>query len=323
MGFRPAQEMAVQSQVIDGCRTGQATKAQAQRAVALALFFAVCLMVFSPLSASAAGLTLVETEWRTGEIEVKYEGAISGQTIMVYAATYDSHGSYDLVDAFTANGESGSHIVQFRENGQTIWYYVRAADPATGEQGTRTNIQKQTPPITAYIINWPEMKDSFQSMSDSVKDSVDKANDDIKNKMDDLAKPSPAAQDNMKNALDNLKDAIGVPKAEDAGKDLKDALDDIADGGSNPISNDDGKGTFSGGENPDELPPLQGTQTEASFSVPITYDQNGQLIWVTLFSQEQMEKLKWWAVVYKAIEVIPWVMLVVWLVQRFTPQFKV
>lgn len=277
----------------------------------------------------AAGLSLGEADWRTGEIEINYKGATQGYTIMVYAATYDSQGAYDLIDAFTATADEGKHIVQFRNNGQTIWYYAREVNPATGEQGVRTNIQKQTPPITAYIINWPDM---LRDLDKSINDALEKA-----------MKPSPGAVNDLKDAADKLKDSIGGGQAANAGDAIKDAINEGQSGMRDPMK-DDGRGTFSGGDTGGQLPnkpttgpslpggsggpglqypnPDSGTAIEMTIRIPYGMDMQGNLMYIQLFTQEQMDKMKWLGLARTLMVATIWLIFGFWLVQRFSPQLK-
>lgn len=283
------------------------------------LLFPVALIV--PIT-HAAALHLEETDWRTGEIEISYTGATQGYTILVYAATFRSDGDYQLIDSFTAEAAEGTKVVQFQENGQSIWYYIKEKDPSTGEISPRTNILKQTPPITAYIINWPDMLKDLDAM--------------INNALVNAMTPSQNAQDNLQDALDGIKDAIGGGSANNAGGSMQDAINQGQNGMSPPIVKDDGNGTYTGGNTGGNLPggqagsggleypnPDSGTDTDMTMRIPYGVDMEGNLLYVKLFTKEQMEKMKWWDVVRNLAGAVIWVMFGIWLVQRFTPQFKV
>ncbi|WP_036720549.1 hypothetical protein [Paenibacillus sp. JCM 10914] len=291
----------------------------------MALFVFLLLTPLSSLvdaSAPTPSLRLLTTDWRTGELEIAYENAISGYTIEVYAATHDSAGSYQKIDSFTASGSSGSHITSFLENGQSIWFYIALIGP-DGSRISRSNTQKQTPPITAFIINWPDMLKDLDAM--------------INNALINALKPSQQAQDDLKNALDGLKDAIGGNSANNAGKGLQDAVDNAQGGMRPPIVRDDGRGTYDGGNTGGKLPqdpttgdgglvypnPDSGTPTELTMCLPYGVDMQGKLLKACIFTAEQMEKMKWLDVLRQLCGATIWIMFAIYLIQRFTPQLKV
>lgn len=292
---------------------------------ALSIFFILtpfCVQV--PVSAATA-LRLLETDWRTGEIEIKYEGATPGEMIIVYGKTYrdGDDAAFKPMDSFMVQSESGSHITSYLENGQSIWYYIATYDPMTNKQTGLSNRLKQTPPITAYIINWPDMLADLDSM--------------INNAIKDAATPSDKAINDLKDALDKLKDATGANSAGNTAGAIQDAINQGQQGMSQPIVNDDGNGTYSGGSTGGKLPgqpttgdsgleypnPDSGTDTEMTMRIPYGVDMQGNLLYVKLFTKEQMEKMKWLDVIRKLAAATIWVMFAIWLVQRFTPQLKV
>lgn len=287
----------------------------------------VFLLLLTPLNSiiSAASVTpslkLLETDWRTGELEISYENAIQGYTMVVFAATHESSGEFIELDRFTASGSEGKHITSYLENGQSIWYYVMMISPE-GEQ-VRSNRLKQTPPITAFIINWPDMlKDLDQMINNALKNAMT---------------PSDNAMDNLKDAIDNLANSVGAGSANGAGNDLQDAINNGQSGMKKPIVNDDGNGTYTGGSTGGKLPqdtttgegglkypdPSSGTHTELTVCLPYGVDMQGNLLKACLFTEEQMEKMKWLDILRKLCGATIWVMFAIWLVQRFTPQLKV
>lgn len=296
---------------------------QIRRGVLAALFVFLLLTPLTLIEASAPtpSLRLLQTDWRTGELEISYENAIPGYTIEVYAATHESDGNYQKIDSFTAAADSGSHITSFLENGQSIWYYIALIGP-DGSRISRSNTQKQTPPITAFVINWPDMLKDLDAM--------------INNALINALKPSQQAQDDLKDAVDGLKDAIGGNSANNAGKGLQDAINDGQNGMRPPIVNDDGNGTYTGGNTGGKLPqdtansgginypnPNSGTPTEMTVCLPYGVDMQGNLLKACIFTAEQMEKMKWLDVIRKLCGATIWIMFAIYLIQRFTPQLKV
>lgn len=292
---------------------------------ALSIFFILTLIRVQTPVAAAAPLLLLETDWRTGEIEIKYTGATPGQMIIVYGKTFrDSEDSaFKPLDSFFATSEEGRHIVSYLENGQSIWYYIASYDPITNKQTGLSNRLKQTPPITAYIINWPDMLRDLDSM--------------INNAITKAITPSDDAINNLKDALDGLKDATGAGSASNAGSAIQDAINQGQQGMSPPLVKDDGNGTYTGGSTGGKLPggttsngsglqfpnPDSGTDNEMTIRFPYGIDMQGNLLYVKIFTDEQMEKMKWWAVMRALIGATAWVIFAIWLVQRFTPQLKV
>lgn len=323
MGLDGTQRLAQPSKIM--------STIQLRRVVVMTLLAFLIIAQWVPVAQAAEPLKLLETDWRTGEIDISYTGAIDGYYIEVWAATYETNGIHVKIDGFFAEGESGRHVTRYLENGQTVWYYIKMFDDHSN-QVARSNEQKQTPPITAFIINWPDMLRDLDKM----------INDAIKNAMT----PSQEAQDKLKDALDNLKDATGANSADKAANDLKDAIDQAQSGMRPPIVNDDGNGTYTGGNTGGQLPgspghspgqlpgspggggldypnPDSGTPTEMTMRIPYGVDMQGNLLYVQLFTQEQMEKMKWLDVIRKLCGATIWVMFAIWLVQRFTPQMKV
>jgi hypothetical protein len=241
---------------------------------------------------------------------------------VLYAATFESEGTFEAIDSWTVRESEESHITSYLENGQSIWFYVRQVDPATLEYTTSQRL-KQTPPITAFIINWPDMlKDLDKMINDALKNAFT---------------PSQDAQDKLKDAVDGMKDAIGGGSANNAGNQITDAINQGQNGMRPPIVNDDGNGTYTGGSTGGQLPqtpttggsgltypdPASGTPTEMTVCLPYGVDMNGNLLKVCIFTAEQMEKMKWWDTIRQLAGVTIWIMFAIWLIQRFTPQFKV
>lgn len=294
------------------------------RRVFAALFVFLLSVSIVPITQAAAPAPrLLETDWRTGEIEVKYTGATQGYMMVLYAATHESEGSFEPIDSWTVRASDESHITSYLENGQSIWFFVRMVNPADTSEYVTSNRLKQTPPITAFIINWPDMLKDLDKM---LNDAIEKA-----------MTPSQDAQDKLKDALDKMKDAIGGGSASNAGNQMQDAINKGQGGMSPPIVKDDGNGTYTGGSDGGKLPqtpttndsglsypdPASGTPTEMTVCLPYGVDMKGNLLKACIFTKEQMEKMKWWDVVRTLAGVTVWIAFAVWLVQRFTPQLKV
>lgn len=301
---------------------GRIKAAITMRAPAWAVLVIAALFVPLGTTHAAAAITLMETQWQTGQLEVTWEGAVDGVQMTLYTRTWHDT-TYEAHDGWVAT-ESGTHISRFFENGQTVWYYVSQTDPLTGAE-LRSNEVRQTPPITAYIINWPEIWGDMSGEGGfgGIAEAIDRMNQGLQEKLDQLFTPSPQAMADLQDAIDDLKNGVGVGQAEQIGGQLQTGFNNIANGASPPVVTDDGEGTFTGGANPGELPELEGTMNDVSFCVPITQKMDGSMFRVCLLTDEQLEKMKWWRVVYDLLSVVPWVLFAVWIVQRFTPQFKV
>jgi len=255
----------------------------------------------------------------------------------LYTATYSKDGAYTAHDSWMVESSSGSYITQFLENGQTVWYYVKLYDPVADEWSPSSNIQKQTPPITAYIINWPDM---LKDLADAIAESDQRMQDFI----EDMATPSDDAIDDLKNAIDELKNAVGAGQASGTGTGLVNGLNN-AQGGMRPGLTDDGNGTFTGGSTGGQLPstsqpggaggnngpggmnlnapnPDSGTDGEMTFRIPYGVGLDGKLLYVKIFTQEQMEKLKWMGLLRTIFAAIIYIIFGVWLVSRFSPTLK-
>jgi hypothetical protein len=295
-------------------------------AVALILFYAVAAPT---VSAAVSTPQITESTWRTGEIQVCYTGVDPGVTLMMFAATHDTPGVYGKVDEWITPAGEGCHISKYFENGQTVWFYLLASN--NGDLSEQSVVTRQTPPITAYIINWDDMLFDLNSMTDSLKKTIDDGNDKIIDAMKDVSTPSDAKMQEVADAVEEVKNAIGGGSAKNVGDQLQGSFNNIGATGKPPISNDDGIGTFTGGADPSsgsptnmiQPPNLSGTKNEATICFNLTKKMDGTPYEACIFTNEQMDKLKWWAVVYKAMELLPWLMMAVYLVQRFTPQFKV
>lgn len=302
------------------------------RRVSLALFVFLLLSRTVNVSAAPAQIILNPTDWRTGELEVSYTNATPGNLMQLYVADYRDPDNYKLVDMWVASAAVESHISQYFENGQTLWYYVQQMDPATNEQSEPSNIQKQTPPMTVYITNWPEMLEDL-------KEALQESNENMADKLEGITTPSEQAMDDLKNAIEQLKNAVGAGQVGTSGSSLNNAINNGQAGMKPPIVTDDGNGTYTGGQTGGNSPfPTKasgpggqlispdldsGTDTELTMRIPYGVDMQGQLLYMKLFTQEQMEKMKWLGLLRTLAAATIWIIFAFWLVQRFTPTMKV
>jgi hypothetical protein len=287
------------------------------------LFFLITTSVFANPSAP----TVTETKWETGSLNVCYEGVTPGYTIILYSTNYKTGDSYTARDTWTASSGTECHMSLYFENGQTVWYYIVQVEPDTGLISPQSNITRQTPPITAFIINWQDMLKDLQA-------EFQKINDSINNQL----KPSDGAVQDLQDAVDGLKDAVGAGEAEKIGSDIKNGLDSGQGGMKPPAVTDDGNGTYTGGSGGFHLPNIgtktddlglvspktcEGTDNDVSFSIPYGVDFQGNMLCVKLFTQEQLDKMKWLGLVRTLASATLWIMFGMWIVQRFTPIMKV
>lgn len=293
----------------------------------------------SSVSAAPAAPVLGQTDWRTGEIETCWSGVTPNNTIILYAKTY-SNPSYHAVDSWTAPTESGCYISKPFENGQTVWHYIVQVDPNTGEVSPSSNEGKQTPPITAYIINWPDM---FNDLKGALQDMFNNLN----NHLDQLFTPSQPAIDGLKNAVNNLQDKIGAGQAISTGTDIQNSINNVQNNLYPPGIQDDGTSTFTGGPGGAKLPqgnisltppngsggtgPVgtlsapncdDGTDTPLTVEFPIGMKPDGTLLKCKIATQEQFDKYPWLRLVRDCASAALWILFGIWLVQRFAPSFK-
>lgn len=258
---------------------------------------------------------LLETDWRTGELEIKWSGVIPGNTIVLYVATHDQP-SYHVYASWTADTATGSHVVQYLENGQTIWHYIVQTDAVTGLTSPPSAYGRQTPPITAFVINWPDMLRDLAN-------AIAEANQSMQDHLDGLFTPSDAAMADLQDALNGLKQASGFGAAETAGGGLRDALDSSQAGMHPPAVIDDGVHTWTGGPTGGDLPDVEGgTATALTMRIPLFANPDGSLHYFTFFTEEQLSKFMWLAVLRKIVIAMMWIAFTIWLVVRFTPALK-
>lgn len=275
-----------------------------------------------------------ETEWRTGGLVIELSGLIPGADVTIELSKDKK--SWDVIRQFTADSNTYTTIEDGLENGQT--YYIRAKQTFGGEI-SEYGTARQTPPLTVFVINWPEIQEFFQGMYDALIDAVSHLDDSINSHLDGLFTPSPGAIADLQDAINDLKDSLGVGPVQQIGSDLQNGLDGIRGNLRTPIVTDDGEHTYTGGPNgsqsPFDLNPptggemnLQypnldsGTDTDLSFRIPITKDMNGEWVYVKLFTKEQMEKYMWLDLIRKLAIAGMWILFAIWVITRFTPQFK-
>lgn len=302
------------------------------------LLLAFFLLPTLSVEAAPTRPILQETDWRTGELQICWIGtdtAATGQVMRLWIATHASDGQYELYESWPIyeGDQEGCRIVKYLENGQSVWYYVDILDTLTGEKSPQSNALKQTPPITAFIINWPDM---FKDLIDALQ----KMNDDMKDYFNDLLTPSDQAMQDMQDALNNLANSVGAGQAGNAGNQMQNGFNDVQNGMRPPIGVDDGNGTFTGGSTGSNLPsdnqdhsngngmdlvapnPDSGTDNEMTIRIPYMVDMRGELVYLKILTDEQMEKMKWLNLIRTIAAAIIFIMFGIWLVSRFSPQLK-
>lgn len=308
------QEMAGNSEVK---KERKCRRAWRQPSGALALFLLLLLWTTHTAQAAAPSAPqLGETDWRTGEIEVKWSGVTPGYTIILFTATHETGDSYRAHDTWTAETSEGSYIVKYLENGQTIWHYIVQVNPATGEMSPPSAVARQTPPATVYVINWPDM---FRQLVDMVA----AANQSMQDKLDSLFTPSDKAMAELQQAVNDLKQASGFGAAETAGSGIRDGLTGSQAGMKPPVVQDDGVHTWTGGPTGGSLPNVKGgTETELTMKIPLFANPDGSLHYFTFFTKEQLDKFMWLALLRKVVVSMMWISFAIWMVVRFTPALK-
>lgn len=298
------------------------------RGVVLTLLAFFSLAHFTAFAEPPPKPVLTETKWRTGEIEICWANVKAGNMLTLYLRTFKQT-TYIAHDSWIAETSAGCYMTQFYENGQTVWHYVKAYDQDTDTWSEASEEARQTPPITAYIVNWPDM---FNQLTDLMTG----LNDDMKNHLDKLFTPSDQAVNDLKNAVDGLKNSVGVGTVNQIGNDLQTALQGAQNGMRPPAVTDDGVGTYTGGSTGGKLPfepktngmglsapdPDSGEETEYTIRFPYMVDMQGQLKYFKIFTKEQMEKIKWFGFLREIAGNVIWVMSGFYMLRRFAPQFK-
>lgn len=303
------------------------------------LFSVLFLINTLDVEASVSRPNLQSVDWRTGELQVCWSDLYTADEFSImrlWVTTHETQDNFYMHETWLADEESGCYISKYFENGQSVWFYVDVLHAITGEKSERSYILKQTPPITAYIINWPDM---FQDLIQALEDS----NQNMQDYLDGLVTPSPQAMNDLQNALNNLANTLGIGNVNNAGNQLQNGLGNIANNLQPPLNFNDGNGTFTGGSNPNQLPYNNnntgntgnqnssnltypnvddGTMNDFSFRIPYMVDQNGNFIYIKLFTDEQLEKMKWLDAALKIAEAIIYIFDAFYLLSRFAPQFK-
>lgn len=306
----------------------QVSKKVLGRALLTAVF--AFLLLTSTVSAAPAAPVLLETPWMTGEIQTCYSGIVPGNTIILYTMTIANPNQYMATDTWSEPNSAGCHVTRPFQNGQTVWHYIVQVDPNTGEISPQSNLGKQTPPITAYIINWPDMLKDLQNALSNLGQSIN-------DHLDKLETPSDQAINDLKNAIDGLKNAVGAGQAQTVGNNVVNGIQQAQQGMKPPIVKDDGNGTYTGGSGGLKLPNTtstnslglqvpnvdEGTDTELTMRIPYMVDMQGNLVYMKLFTKEQMDKMKWLGLLRDLATAAIWIMFAFWLVQRFSPAMKV
>lgn len=321
MGLADGEEMAFRREVI-------------KKGVKRGLFMTVLAFLFvapNLSSAAPAKPVILESNWRTGEIEVCYTNVTPGNAIYLYTAKWDNPGAYTEHDIWIAQESTECRVSMYYENGQTIWFYIKQMN-ANLEFSDPSNKGKITPPITAFIINWPDM---FKDLTDKLTE----LNNDLKDHLDGLATPSDRAISDLQNAIEGLKGALGVGQASGAGGSLQNGFDGLQPGMHPPIGVDDGNGTFTGGKTGGQMPfdpdnnsgggmdlqgpnPDSGSSNELTVRIPYGVDMNGDFLYLQFLTDEQLEKIKWLNLLRNVAGAIIFILFGVWLTSRFAPQLK-
>jgi hypothetical protein len=130
-----------------------------------------------------------------------------------------------------------------------------------------------------------------------------------------LFEPSDESIARLKDAINALKGALGANQAINAGNQMQDSFRDIG-------STLKPEADFSKFHDNGKLPGLQGTDTPWTFKIPITVKMDGSFLYLEIFTEEQMAKMKWWATLRSVMVSTMWITFGIWLVARFTPIFK-
>lgn len=293
------------------------------------LIISVLAFLIIPLtisSAAPAAPVITTAEWRTGALEINYDNVTPGAKVNVYIRKWDTD-RYDLHTSFIAEQETGQEIIEYLQNGQTHWFYITQTVDA--EESPRSNLMKITPPITAFIINWPEILTDLTNLFNNI-------NNRLENFFEGIFTPSQGAIDDLQNAIDGLKNTIGGGQVNTIGNDLIDNLNpDLGNYRPPAIEPDDNP--FDGGpggfklpqdnKQPDDLglvtpDPDSGTDNELTIRIPYMVDMQGNLLYFKIFTKEQLDKLQWWGLIYKLAEAAMWIFFAIYIVVRFTPHFK-
>lgn len=321
MGLEVGQEMACGREV-NGRKGGRV----------LAIAVLVFLFVSNVTQAAPPKPSLGLVDWSTGAIEIVWSNVIPGNKINLYVSSVDSEGEFVLYDSWIANTESGSRYVEPLDNGKTYWFYITQEDE-TGES-EKSSTHKQTPPVTVFVINW-------QEWLAEIANSINVGNQYLTQQIEQIFMPSQAALDDLFVAIDELKDAVGFGQAEGIGGGMIDEFDDVKAGLKPPAVIDDGENTFTGGKSgsnspfnsglindPEgginlEVPDLtSGTDTDLTFTLPITVKPDGSFFEIKLFTEEQLDKLMWMGLLRNLSVAAIWIVFGIWIVQRLTPVLK-
>ncbi|MCL6456518.1 MAG: hypothetical protein K6T85_00785 [Gorillibacterium sp.] len=302
---------------------GKCKRAWRMPSAALAILLLTLIVMPSLTYAAVPTPHLEVSSWRTGEIDVTFSDVVPGNMITLYITTYDKHGSFDAHDVWIADVSEGYHISKYFENGQSVWFYITQYNPVTGETSSASNTLVSTPPITAYIINWPEMFSDFKSLFDGLSDVIRSTNQSMQDALEGLATPSEGAMDDLADAVNDLKDSLGAGSANQAGTDLQGAIDNSQSGMQAPAVVDDGEHTWTGGKTGTDLPSVEGgTATALTMKIPLHLNPDGSFHYYYFFTQEQLDKFMWLGLLRKIAVAVMWISLAIWLVVRFTPALK-
>lgn len=270
--------------------------------------------------------SILESEWETGGFVVNYDNVQVGAEIKLYISL--DRENFSLHESWIAEDTNGSKYIYGLDNGETYYFYI--TQTVDGNESLPSEIYRQTPPSTVFIINWPDM---FNDLSVKLQE----LNDELTLTLEGLFTPSQQAMDDLELAINNFKNTIGVGSATGNAQDLQEGIDDIIPNLKPPVVVDDGINTFTGGPTGLQSPfeqvtdtetgltkpdLMSGTDTDLTFSIPIS-EYNGEKIEVKLFTQEQLNKFMWIGLLRDVISAAIWIMFCMYTLKRFTPIFKV
>ena len=274
---------------------------------------------------------LLSSTRETGELTVCYSNVPIGATVLFFESTYDLT-TWTNTRSWYHSGQSCMTLSPY-ENGQTVHYYIRYR-VGSDSVSNQSNRLKQTPPTTTFVTNFSEILSPLTDLFNELIEAVNNLDVTLEESFTDIVYPSDEALNDLSNSIDDLKDALGVSELNEIGNQINDDLENAQSGMTPPFIND-GINTFTGG-NPLvpvytnksfsglTVPDLEsGTDTPLSFVVPITKLPDGSYFNIKIFTEEQLDKLKWLGVVREILIAMLWIGFAIFIIVRFTPAFKV
>jgi hypothetical protein len=285
------------------------------------LFLLIFAFFILPTIAHATPV-LIPTQWETGQVNLCWQNVTPGHTILYYERKLNDT-SYVNKLSFTATSSTGCRLISHYENGQTVFYYIRTSNNGILSDASLT--MKQTPPVTSYIVNLPELLDLFEPYLQSIIDLLTEMNTNLNNSITNSLTPSVESITNLQNSIDSLKNKLGFSDLIDTINELNQSIEDLQLALEQPFI----PGTdTSTPQIIDDLgltsPNLSsGTDTPLTITVPITKKTNGQWLTVKIFTQQQLNNMPWISTIRTILVAMLFISFAVWLIVRFTPQFKV